>query len=56
MQQRQKVPDGSATAKAIDYSLKRWLALTRYVDDGDLPIDNNWVENQIRPIAIGRSN
>ena len=55
-QQRQKVPDGSATAKAIDYSLKRWAALTRYIDDGDLPIDNNWVENQIRPIALGRSN
>jgi transposase len=55
-QQRQKVPDGSATAKAIDYSLRRWTALTRYIDDGDLPIDNNWVENQIRPIAIGRSN
>jgi hypothetical protein len=54
--QRQKVPDGSATAKAIDYSLHRWIALTRYLDDGELPIDNNWVENQIRPIAIGRSN
>jgi hypothetical protein len=55
-QQRQKVPDGSAIAKAIDYSLRRWTALTRFLDDGDLPIDNNWVENQIRPIAIGRSN
>ena len=54
--QRQKVPDGSATARAIDYSLKRWQALVRFVDDGDLPIDNNWVENQIRPIAIGRGN
>jgi hypothetical protein len=54
--QRQRVPDGSATARAIDYSLKRWVALTRYLDDGDLPADNNWVENQIRPIAIGRSN
>lgn len=31
-------------------------ALTRYIDDGDLPADNNWVENQSRPIAIGRSN
>ena len=51
-----QVPDGSATAKAIDYSLKRWQALTRYIGDGDLPISNNWVENQIRPIAIGRSN
>jgi transposase len=55
-QQRQKVPEESATAKAIDYSLKRWVALTRFIDDGDLPADNNWVENQIRPIAIGRSN
>jgi transposase len=56
MQQRQKVPDGSATARAIDYSLKRWAALTRFIDDGELPIDNNWVENQIRPIALGRNN
>lgn len=55
-QQRQKVPEGSATIKAIDYSLTRWRALTRYIDDGDLPADNNWVENQIRPIAIGRNN
>jgi len=54
--QRQRVPDSSATAKAIDYSLKRWRALTHYLDDGQVPIDNNWVENQIRPIAIGRNN
>ncbi len=50
------MPDGSGTARAIDYSLKRWEALTRYLDDGDAPIDNNWVENQIRPWAIVRSN
>jgi transposase len=54
--QRARVPDGSATAKAIDYSLNRWGALTRYLSDGNLPCDNNWVENQIRPIAIGRKN
>jgi hypothetical protein len=54
--QRQKIPDGSATARAIDYSLNRWAALTRFLDDGDLPIDNNWVENRIRPIALGRQN
>jgi transposase len=53
---RIKVPDGSATAKALDYSLNRWEALTRYLDDGTIPIDNNHVENQIRPIAVGRSN
>ncbi len=55
-QQRQKIPDGSATARAIDYSLNRWPALVRFIDDGDLPIDNNWVENRIRPIALGRQN
>nr|WP_296449008.1 IS66 family transposase [Rhodoferax sp. UBA5149] len=54
--QRQRITDGSATAKALDYSLKRWGALTRYLDAGQLPIDNNWIENQIRPIAIGRGN
>lgn len=54
--QRLRVPDGSGTARAIDYSLKRWEALTRYLDDGDAPIDNNWVENQIRPVALGRKN
>jgi transposase len=53
---RLKVPDGSASAKAIDYSLKRWKALIRYIDDGNLPIDNNWMENRIRPVALGRSN
>jgi len=53
---RQKVPDGSGTARALDYSIKRWKALTRYLDDGAVPIDNNWVENQIRPWALGRSN
>ena len=54
--QRQRVTDGTAIAKALDYSLKRWVALTRFVEDGRLPIDNNWIENQIRPIAIGRNN
>ena len=53
---RQKVPDGTATAKAIDYSLKRWGALIRYLDDGGVPIDNNQVENQMRPWALGRKN
>ena len=48
---RLKVPDGSAIARAIDYSLSRWAALTRYIDTGDLPADNNRVENLIRPIA-----
>ena len=54
--QRALVPEGSATAKALDYSLKRWVALTRYLDHGAVPIDNNAVENQIRPWALERSN
>jgi len=51
-----EVAPGSATEKAIRYSLGRWTALIRYLDDGDLPIDNNWLENRIRPIALGRNN
>ncbi|KQM52207.1 transposase [Pseudomonas sp. Leaf15] len=54
--QRELVPEGSATAKALDYSLKRWVALTRYLNDGAVPIDNNRVENTIRRWALGRSN
>lgn len=53
---RQTVLGGSGLAKAIDYSLKRWSALTRYLDDGRYPIDNNPIENAIRPIALGRKN
>ncbi len=49
-------PNGSATAKALDYSLKRWVALTHCLDDGAVPIDNNRVENQIRAWALGRLN
>ena len=47
---------GSAAFKAIAYSLKRWPALSRYATGGDLPLDNNAVENAIRPIALGKKN
>ncbi|EXC48250.1 transposase IS66 family protein [Acinetobacter baumannii 1031433] len=50
------MPSSSPTARAINYSLKRWTALSRYLDDGNLPIDNNWIENQMRPWALGRKN
>lgn len=53
--QRQLVHEGTAIARALDYSLKRWTALVRYLDDGGVAIDNNWCENQIRPWALGRS-
>lgn len=49
-----RVPEGSAIAKAIDYSLKHWMGLGRFLLDGDVPIDNNYVENRIRPWALGR--
>ena len=51
-----EVAPRSATEKAIKYSLGRWVPLMRYRDDGELPIDNNWLENRIRPVALGRSN
>lgn len=54
--QRDLVPEGLSISKALDYSLKRWAALSRYLDDGAVPIDNNWAENQIRPWALGRKN
>ena len=53
---RLTVAHGGGTAKAIDYSLRRWPALSRYATAGHLPIDNNPVENAIRPIAIGKKN
>ena len=54
--QREQITDGTGTAKAIDYALRRWPALMRYADDGRLPMDNNRIENQIRPWAVGRKN
>jgi transposase len=53
---RPGVANNGALAKAIDYTLKRWPALIRYAQTGHLPIDNNPVENTIRPIALGKKN
>jgi transposase len=50
------VAAGSAIAKAIKYSLRRWEALKLYAETGNLPIDNNPIENAFRPFAIGRKN
>lgn len=47
---------GSTLAKAVNHALGRWPALLRYLDDGAYPIDNNPIENAIRPIALGRKN
>jgi hypothetical protein len=53
-QTRLSTAPNTVTAKAIDYSLKRWATLKLYTETGDLPIDNNPVENSIRPIALGK--
>ncbi len=46
----------SPWAKATQYTLARWQRLTRYLDEGRVELDNNLVENAIRPLAIGRKN
>jgi transposase len=46
----------SAIGKALGYSIERWEKLSRYTQDGQLNIDNNPVENSIRPVALGRKN
>ena len=46
----------SPWGKAVHYSLARWEKLCRYTEDGRIEIDNNLVENAIRPIALGRKN
>jgi len=52
--ERSRVPDGSSTARALSYSLNAWTALTQNLLDGDVNVDNNHCENQIRPWALGR--
>jgi transposase len=47
-----KGPEG----RAVRYTLKNWVALTRYCEDGDLQIDNNATERAIRGVAVGRNN
>ena len=46
----------SLIGKALDYYIQREQRLSRYIQDGRLEIDNNFVENSIRPLALGRKN
>jgi len=55
-EQRAKVSKSSETAKAIEYSLKRWTPLTRFLDDGRMCISNNAAERELRAVAVGRKN
>ena len=54
--QRAKLSGKNELAKAIDYSLRRWPALTRYLDDGRLCMSNNAAERALRGVAVGRRN
>ena len=51
-----KVTPKSPIGKALSYSMKRWNELTVFLTDARLEIDNNKIENEIRPIALGRKN
>jgi transposase len=51
-----QVPPTSATGKALHYLHREWPKLVRYLEDGRLSIDNNRVENAIRPFVVGRKN
>lgn len=51
-----QVSGRSALAKAIGYALTRWTALSRYLEDGRIEMDNNAAERAIRGIALGRKN
>jgi transposase len=53
---REQVLPKSDAGQAIAYTLKNWIALTRYCSDGDLPIDNNGTERSLRSFAVGRNN
>jgi hypothetical protein len=54
--QKRRVLPKSAVGEAIEYAQNQWVALTRYVEDGRLKIDNNDVELELRGVALGRKN
>jgi transposase len=56
MAQRRRLSGKAPLGKALQYSLSRWDALTRYVEDGRLSIDNNLSERLLRGIAVTRKN
>ncbi|MBS0001443.1 MAG: transposase [Cyclobacteriaceae bacterium] len=51
-QYKQVLPK-SGIRQALFYALNHWERLIRYVEDGRYQIDNNWVENAIRPVVLG---
>ncbi|RED91084.1 IS66 family transposase, partial [Marinoscillum furvescens] len=55
-QQCPNVAPKSSIGKALTYALKLWPRIVRYTENGSWNIDNNLVENSIRPVALGRKN
>jgi hypothetical protein len=53
---RQRVLPKSTAGEACTYALNQWKRLTAFLEDGRIEIDNNWCENGMRPIALGRKN
>ena len=51
-----KYVPGTPVAKAINYVMKRWAGFSKYSENGSYEIDNNFVENSVRPVAVGRKN
>ena len=54
--ERNMVLPKSLIGKAIEYCTKLWASLMTYLEDGNFHIDNNAIENKIRPVALGRKN
>jgi transposase len=55
-EERKKLSSKTVLAKAMDYSLKRWAAMTRFLGDGRICMSNNAAERAVRGIAVGRRN
>lgn len=56
IRQRDRVLPKSPEGLAIGYTLGNWEALCRYIEDGDLAIDNNAAERSLRGVVVGRQN
>ena len=56
LEKHPKVAPKSKLGEAIGYTLKYWLGLTLFLEQPELPLDNNAAENSIRPVALGKKN
>jgi transposase len=56
LEHRGRVLPKSKMGKAIDYMLKLWVGLTRFLEDPRIPLDNNAAERALRGVVVGRKN